>query len=53
MKIIVEKTVVFTREELCDNDGVEFAVESLDEGHNLRTPGTDKLEGRRKKSISG
>ena len=49
MKTIVEKIVVFTREELRDNDGVEFAVESLDEGHNLSTPGTDKLEERRKK----
>ena len=44
MKIIVEKIVVFTREEFCDNDGVELAVESLNEGHNLRTPGTEKLE---------
>ena len=53
MKTIVEKIVVFTREEFRDNDGVEFAVESLDEGHNLSTPGTEKLEERRRKSISG
>ena len=39
-----------TREEFCDNDGVELAVESLDEGHNLRTPGTEKLEERRPKN---
>ena len=43
MKIIVAKIVVFTREEFCDNDGVELAVESLNEGHNLRTPGTEKF----------
>ena len=47
--MIVEKIVVFTREEFCDNDGVELAVESLNEGHNLRTPGMDKLEERRNK----
>ena len=40
---------MFTREELRDNDGVELAVESLNEGHNLRTPGMDKLEERRNK----
>ena len=50
MKIIVAKVVVFTREEFCDNDGVELAVESLNEGHNLSTPGTDKLEEEKEKS---
>ena len=43
--------IVFTREEFCDNDGVELAVESLNEGHNLSTPGTDKLEEWRKKKV--
>ena len=48
--MIVEKIVVFTREELRDNDGVELAMESLNKGHNLRTPGTEKLEERRPKN---
>ena len=28
----------FTRKEFSDNDGVKFAVEGLDKGHNLGTP---------------
>ena len=51
MKIIVAKIVVFTREEFCDNDGVELAMESLNEGHNLRTPGTEKLEQEKEKKL--
>ena len=43
---------MFTREELCDNDGVELAVESLDEGHNLRTPGTEKLQEEKIKKVN-
>ena len=42
--------IVLTKEEFCDNDGVELAVESLNEGHNLSTPGTDKLEEEKEKS---